>query len=804
MTAYDSEVAFASSFTQTAPVPAAHAEAMERLLDAFRLNHVVFICQSAEIAAGWLNAARLDQCLHQSLMGAAQAQIWPLLDNTWAVALDMDANADQPGQSLRVHSLRRAFAECLEAGWRGDNGLALPPTRPDATAGAFFAGNELQDSDARMDMPPVGMSASGQWFHEEGSLCASPENPPVFTLTPIAPLRAMTDMEDNISELNALLHIIVNKQLHAQFQPIVSLRDGQVFGYEALIRGPKGGTLRRPGALYRAAEKARMVSWFDLACQEQCFARAARQGLRHHLFINMEAEGLAFMDMHERSLATRARDAGLTPASIVVEITERQAVEDFPRLMHALEKLREQGFKIAIDDAGAGYNSLHAIAELRPDFIKIDRALVRNLDVNGAHRALLSALVSYARNIGTRVLAEGSETREELATLIDLGVTYGQGYLMGRPADDFRGVTRETREFIQARHRQRVQTEAGRGITVGALARPAKTMFPSTPLTEAATAFYKNDSLTGIVVVEEGFARGLLMRQSLEHILSLSRSARMDDLIPDETVAQWMQTDMLCAGEEEAAVDVARQATTRSELSLDTDIVVVDSAGLCAGLLPMRVLMEAVTTLQANRSLYADPLTGLPGRVALEQAMAEKLESRCPLALARVDVTGLETYNRAYGLPHGDSVIRSLASLLQSALGEQSVSEEQSLVGVAEATETFLAHLGGDDFVMLMPPDKAAVVCETILREFAARLPLFYAPEQARNGSMEITERSGNTRRIPLLACRVAVVTNRSRRFACLAPMLDEAQHLLRQVKAQSGCAVAVDRISPDERRKVA
>ncbi len=200
-------------------------------------------------------------------------------------------------------------------------------------------------------------------------------------------------MEDNISELNALLHIIVNKQLHAQFQPIVTLRDGQIFGYEALIRGPKGGMLRRPGALYRAAEKARMVSWFDLACQEQCFARAAQQGLRHHLFINMEAEGLAFMDMHERPLAARARECGLNPASIVVEITERQAVDDFPRLMHSLEKLREQGFKIAIDDAGAGYNSLHAIAELRPDFVKIDRALVRNLDVNGAHRALLSALV---------------------------------------------------------------------------------------------------------------------------------------------------------------------------------------------------------------------------------------------------------------------------------------------------------------------------------------------------------------------------------------------------------------------------
>ncbi len=102
------------AFAQTFPVPAAHAEPMERLLDALRLNNVVFVCRAEANTAGWLNAARLDKYLHQSLMESAQAQIWPLLDNTWAVALDMDANADQPGQSLRVHSLRRAFAERLE------------------------------------------------------------------------------------------------------------------------------------------------------------------------------------------------------------------------------------------------------------------------------------------------------------------------------------------------------------------------------------------------------------------------------------------------------------------------------------------------------------------------------------------------------------------------------------------------------------------------------------------------------------------------------------------------------------------
>src|SRR6185295_16220811 len=100
------------------------------------------------------------------------------------------------------------------------------------------------------------------------------------------------------------------------------------------------------------------------------------------------------------------------------------------------------GFQIAIDDVGTGYNSLLAIAELRPDFVKIDHGLVRNIDTNGTHRALLEAIVQYTRHIGTAALAEGIETREELATIIQMGIPYGQGYLMGRPADDFRGVPR--------------------------------------------------------------------------------------------------------------------------------------------------------------------------------------------------------------------------------------------------------------------------------------------------------------------------------------------------------------------------
>ena len=677
------------------------------------------------------------------------------------ISLEMDGDTENPVSSLHIHSLRRALVERLEAAYLEEKA-----------------------------------EESRQETFQEDNGSTSTLLPFSFSLTPIAALRTTADMEENITELNLLLDIIVNKQLHAQFQPIVNLRDGQVLGYEALIRGPKGGTLRRPGALFRAAAKARMVSWFDLACQERCFQRAAEQRLKHLLFINMEAEGLSFLDMHDRPLAARARDCGLSPTSIVIEITERQAVDDFPRLMFALNRLRDQGFKIAVDDAGAGYSSLHAIAEIRPDFVKIDRSLVRNLDVNGERRALLSALVQYARNIGTQILGEGSETFEELGTLIDLGVPYGQGYLMGKPADTFRGVSRDVREFIQQRQRQRGQIVAGRFTLIGGLARAGKTLPPDAPLADAARSFYKNPSQTSVVIVEDGAVRGLLMRQSLEHILDMARSARMEDLLPEETVAQWMQTDFLRAYVEEPVGDVARQATTRADLSLESDIVVVDGANRYGGVVPMRVLMEAATATQENRRRYADPLTGLPNLVALEQIAEDRLTGRGPLALVRIDLTGLAAYNHAYGLPHGDDVICALSRMVQEAA--RRVDSAEVPVGNAadrQGQETFIAHLGGDDFVALTHPEKAGALCEELMQAFARQESAFYTPDHFRNGGMEIGERGGNVRRVPLLACVAAGVTNRQRRFDTLPQMQDAAEALLRLIKQQPGHTYIIDRL---------
>ena len=201
---------------------------------------------------------------------------------------------------------------------------------------------------------------------------------PAFTILPISPLSHLDNLHDNIAELNSLLEILVNRQLTPQFQPIVNLRDGRVFGYETLIRGPKGALLRRPDRCF-ALRTRRAWSPGSIWPAWRSVCAGCRAG---HQAVALCQHGCRRTGFHGDAgapMALRAREHGLSPANIVIEITERQMVGDFPRLLEDIAHLRQQGFHIAIDDAGAGYSSLRAVAELKPDFVKIDRDLVRTL-----------------------------------------------------------------------------------------------------------------------------------------------------------------------------------------------------------------------------------------------------------------------------------------------------------------------------------------------------------------------------------------------------------------------------------------
>ncbi|MNS72058.1 putative membrane protein YjcC [compost metagenome] len=126
----------------------------------------------------------------------------------------------------------------------------------------------------------------------------------------------------------------------------------------------------------------------------------------------------------------------MSPGQIVFELTEKQAVTDYESYEGVLASYRAQGFRIAIDDAGSGYNSLKTLVYLKPEYVKLDRSLIQDIHLNPVQQQIVMILVEYANKSGTHVIAEGIERVEELAYLRERGVHMGQGYALGRPSSE--------------------------------------------------------------------------------------------------------------------------------------------------------------------------------------------------------------------------------------------------------------------------------------------------------------------------------------------------------------------------------
>jgi diguanylate cyclase (GGDEF)-like protein len=232
---------------------------------------------------------------------------------------------------------------------------------------------------------------------------------------------------------NRIRSLLTPGKLRAALQPVIRLADRTVLAYEALCRFPSLGALQSPDELFAAAAACGLETELDLACLRAGLTQG-RKAQPANLFINVGLRTLLAGDGPSERFARLAEEAGVDPATVVLEFSEREPVPDVARLRRAAAELRERGFRIAVDDAGAGHASMFVVAELRPEFIKVDRSLIHAIHADAARQALVVSLLSFAAHINARLIAEGIEDERELVTLASLGVQYGQGFHLGAPA----------------------------------------------------------------------------------------------------------------------------------------------------------------------------------------------------------------------------------------------------------------------------------------------------------------------------------------------------------------------------------
>lgn len=218
--------------------------------------------------------------------------------------------------------------------------------------------------------------------------------------------------------------IIESGAFEPWFQPVVDLDEGRSVGFEALTRFSDGVA---PDVRFREAEAIGMGVELELACLRAAVLAGRRLPRGPWLSLNVAP------DMVARTPDELAAVLAAADRPLVIEITEHRAIEDFEAFRAGVLRL-PLGTRIAVDDAGAGYAGLRQILEVRPHIIKLDLGLVRDLGADLARQAMVVGVRHFALNVGCKIVAEGIETAAELAALRNLGVRYGQGYLLGRPA----------------------------------------------------------------------------------------------------------------------------------------------------------------------------------------------------------------------------------------------------------------------------------------------------------------------------------------------------------------------------------
>ncbi len=238
--------------------------------------------------------------------------------------------------------------------------------------------------------------------------------------------RSLADRARRASTLAKIRRVIDDRAFEIAYQPIHDLVTHEVTGFEALCRFAP--TPYRPPNLW-LDEAAEVGLGTELEVAVAGRALEALNVLPDQVYVAVNASpGTVVSGLLHPILARHP------PSRIVLEITEHASVADYGELASALAGLRASGVRLAVDDAGAGYSGLQHILRLRPDLIKLDMALTRDIDTDHARRSLATALLGFAHQTGAVLIAEGIETQGELATLTALGVTRGQGYLLGQPA----------------------------------------------------------------------------------------------------------------------------------------------------------------------------------------------------------------------------------------------------------------------------------------------------------------------------------------------------------------------------------
>ena len=572
-------------------------------------------------------------------------------------------------------------------------------------------------------------------------------------------------MSENMK--TSLDHIIRHEKIKTVFQPIISLKDGIIFGHEALSRITCESTFDNIEMLFASAAEHNRLWDLELLCRTTALETAFRFMVPPYdkkLFLNVDPN-----IMHDESFKKGFTKGFLdqfeiTPENIIFEITERNMIKDFSSFVSTIDHYKGQNYRIAIDDAGAGYSGLNLISEIRPHYIKLDMKLIRGINSDHLKYALVKGMVEVSRVSSISLIAEGIETAEELETLINLGVQYGQGYLIQKPAE----VTSEINDVLLStiRHlnqkKNAVKSISLPHIPIKHLCTYTDTVDCNEKVMTIYNFFNTNKDHFGLCVIKDDLPVGIITPETLTVTLSGQYGFTLNQ---NKSISEIMERNYLKVDHNMSVSEVSSLAISRPNNRL-YDIIIVTEDDKYRGIVTIKDLLQKTTELEITSAKHQNPLTGLPGNLIIHQQLNDYLTNSLNCSITYIDIDNFKAYNDYYGFEKGDGVIRLLASILISTFPNQ-----------------FIGHIGGDDFIVILNKVHRNDPFEDIRKQFEDSVLNFYSARDRDKGFIQIQNRRGITEKFPLMTITCVTLNNRSHDFENIYDLTEYLSELKRKAR---------------------
>ncbi|MGZ5056052.1 MAG: EAL domain-containing protein [Methylobacter sp.] len=568
-----------------------------------------------------------------------------------------------------------------------------------------------------------------------------------------------------MSTLHAeLIKILNGKQLTPHFQPIVSLAQKKIMGYEALIRGPSDSPLHSPFNLFDTAERFDLSTKLEYICREVTIRRYASLNIKEKLFVNVSPSVLLQPDFKKGETLKLLEQFGIDPRCIVIELTEHQPTDDFHLMREAVNHYRKMGFEIAIDDLGAGYSGLRLWSELQPEYVKIDMHFIQGIHNDPIKLNFVRSIQNIASSLNCNVIAEGIETEDEFKVVEQLGITHAQGYYFARPtAVPLEKVDKSL--FVVS-----TQSNQFNAIKAAHLAKYVTPVSSETPISDVMSLFHHDSDLIILPLVDDQVATGIIFR---DHFLFKLFSSRYGiELYGKKPIKSFIDKTPLSFDQNTPIESVSKQLTS---IMRNDQAFIITNNGEYAGIGTVLKLLEEITRQQIHNAKHANPLTLLPGSVPVNDQIDQLLAAKVPFSFGYFDLDHFKPFNDVYGYSAGDDIIKAVANTLT-----QHIPPESGLVG----------HIGGDDFIVIFLGNDWVRCCENILDAFKKVIPNYYKSEDIIAGGIFTENRAGDRCFFPLVSLSVGLVdsvaTSQCQSHVDIADLACEAKKQAKKIEGNS------------------